>query len=81
MNEITRQETEALVQTWRNRVDAMSYKPGTKTCATLEIEFFVGAFAMLAALGRTYPPMWNVIIMSGRSLSEMLCPSKKENHE
>ena len=61
MNKITREETEALVQTWRNRVDAMSYKPGSKTCATLEIEFFVGAFAMLAALGRNYPPMWNVI--------------------
>jgi hypothetical protein len=81
MNEITRQETEALVQSWRNRVDALGYQPHTKTCAKLEIEFFVGAFSMLATLGRSYPPMWNVIIMSGRSLSETLCPSKKENHE
>jgi len=81
MTEITRQETEALVQSWKNRVEALGYKKGTKTCAKLEIEFFVGAFSMLAALGRSYPPIWNIIIMSGRSLSETLRPDKEASHE
>jgi hypothetical protein len=78
MNEITRQETEALVQSWRNRVDAMAYKRGTKTYTKFETEFFVGAFSLLAAQGRTYPAVWNIIIMSGRSLSETLCPDKPD---
>jgi hypothetical protein len=81
MTEITRQETEALVQSWKNRVEALGYKKGTKTYANLEIEFFVGAFSMLAALGRSYPSFWNIIIMSGRSLSEILCPDKEASHE
>jgi hypothetical protein len=76
MTEITRQETEALVQSWKNRVSTLGYKRGTKTYAKFEIEFFVGAFSLLAALGRTYPQFWN-IIMSGRSLSETLCPDKE----
>jgi hypothetical protein len=77
MIEITRQETEALVQSWNNRVSTLGYKKGTKTYAKFEIEFFVGAFSLLAALGRTYPHFWNIIIMSGRSLSETLCPDKE----
>ena len=81
MTEITRAETEALVQSWKNRVKALGYKKGTKTCAKLEIEFFVGAFSMLAALGRSYPHIWNIIIMSGRSLSETLCPDKEVSRE
>lgn len=52
----------------------MGYKKETKTYSKMEIEFFVGAFAMLAASNRTYPPIWNIIIMSGRSLSETLIP-------
>ena len=59
-------------------METLGYKPGTKTCAKFEIEFFVGAFSMLAALGRTYPAFWNIIIMSGRSLSETLCPDKQQ---
>jgi hypothetical protein len=81
MTEITRQETEALVQSWKNRVKALGYKKATKTYAKFEIEFFVGAFSMLAALGRTYPHLWNTIIMSGRSLSETLCPDKEASRE
>ena len=81
MTEITRPETEALVQSWKNRVEALGYKKGTKTYAKLEIEFFVGAFSMLAALGRSYPEIWNIIIMSGRSLSETLCPDQEASHE
>jgi hypothetical protein len=77
MTEITRPETEALVQSWHARVTALGYKKGTKTYAKFEIEFFVGAFSLLAALGRTYPSFWNLIIMSGRSLSETLCPDKE----
>ena len=70
MTEITRQETEALVEAWRNRAQALGYKPGTKTYAKLEIEFFVGAIAMLFALGRSHPPVWELLIQSGRSISE-----------
>jgi hypothetical protein len=81
MTEITRPETGALVQSWKNRVKALGYKKGTKTYAKLEIEFFVGAFSMLAALGRSYPEIWNIIIMSGRSLSETLCPDQEASHE
>jgi hypothetical protein len=81
MTEITRQETEALVQTWKDRAEALSYRKGSKECAKLEAEFFVGAFAMLAALGRSYPSFWNIIIMSGRSLSQTLCPDKEPTHE
>jgi hypothetical protein len=74
MTEITRQETEALVQAWKNRAQAQGYKPGTKTHAKLEIEFFVGAIATLLALGRSHPPIWELLIRSGRSLSATLCP-------
>jgi len=81
MTEITRPETEALVQSWRARVQTLDYKKGTKTYSKLEIEFFVGAFSMLAAQGRTYPSFWNIIIMSGRSLSETLCPIKEAADE
>jgi hypothetical protein len=81
MIEITRQETEALVQSWKNRVTVLGYKKGTKTYAKFEIEFFVGAFSMLAALGRTYPHVWNIVIMSGRSLSETLYPDKEASCE
>ncbi len=62
-------------------MEILGYKLGTKTCAKFEIEFFVGAFSMLAAFGRTYPAFWNIIIMSGRSLSETLCPDKTEQSE
>ncbi len=81
MTEITRQETHALVQSWKSRVKALSYQPGTKTYAKLEVEFFVGALSMLAALGRSYPHFWNIIIMSGRSLSQTLCPDQEKSHE
>jgi hypothetical protein len=78
MSEITHQETEALVQSWKNRAQAQGYKPGTKTYAKLEIEFFVGAIATLLALGRSFPPIWELLIRSGRSLSATLCPDTKE---
>jgi len=76
MSEITRQETETLVHSWRNRAEAQGYKPGTKTYAKLELEFFVGAIATLLALGRSYPPVWEILIRSGRSLSATLCSAK-----
>ena len=78
MNQITRQETEALVQAWKNRAQAQGYKPGTKTYAKLEVEFFVGAIATLLALGRSHPPVWELLIQSGRSIAETYCPDKKE---
>ena len=81
MTEITRPETEALVQSWKNRVEALGYKKGTKTYAKFEIEFFVGALSMLSALGRSYPSYWIILIISGRSLSETLCPDKEVSHE
>ena len=78
MTEITRQETEALVQSWKNRAQAQGYRPGTKTYAKLEVEFFVGAIATLLALGRSFPPRWELLIRSGRSLSATLCPDRKD---
>jgi hypothetical protein len=78
MTEITRQETESLVQAWKNRAQAQGYKPGTKTYAKLEVEFFVGAIATLLALGRSHPPVWELLIRSGRSISETYCPDEKD---
>jgi len=78
MSPITQQETEALVQAWRNRARSLGYKPGTKTYAKLEVEFFVVAIAPLLALGRTFPPVWELLIRSGRSLSATLCLDKKD---
>lgn len=62
-------------------MDALGYKKGTKTYAKFEIEFFVGALSMLSALGRSYPSYWIILIISGRSLSETLCPEKEASHE
>ena len=76
MSEITKEETETIVLSWRNRAEAQGYKPGTKTYAKLEIEFFVGVIATLLALGRAHPPVWEILIRSGRSLSATLCPPK-----
>ncbi len=45
MTLITPAEIDSLVQTWNERVDALGYKAGTKTCAKLEAEFFVGAIS------------------------------------
>jgi len=81
MTEITRPEIEALVETWNHRADALGYKTGTKTYAKLEVEFFVGAIAALSAVGRSVPPLWSVLIMSGRSLSQTLCPDKEAFRE
>jgi len=78
MTQITRQETDALVQSWKNRAQAQSYKPGTKIYAKLEVEFFVGAIATLLALGRSHPPVWELLIQSGRSISGTYCPDKKD---
>jgi hypothetical protein len=74
MNVITRQEIEALVQSWKNRAQAQGYKKGTKTYSKLEVEFFVGAIATLLALGSSHPPIWEILIMSGRSISETYSP-------
>jgi hypothetical protein len=76
MIEITRQEINALIQSWKNRAQAQGYKKGTKTYAKLEVEFFVGAIATLLALGRSHPPIWELLIQSGRSISETYCPDK-----
>lgn len=62
-------EIEAVVQSWRHRAQAQGYKPGTKTYARYEVEFFVGAIATLLALGRIHPPVWELLIRSGRSIS------------
>jgi hypothetical protein len=76
MSEITRQEIEVLAQSWKNRAQGQGYKPGTKTYAKLEVEFFLGAIATLLALGRSYPPIWELLIRSGRSISETFSPDK-----
>jgi len=78
MNQITRQEIETLVRSWKNRAQAQGYKKGTKTYAKLEVEFFVGAIATLLALGRSHPPVWELLIQSGRSIAETCCPDKKD---
>ena len=78
MIEITRQEINILVQSWKNRAEAQDYKKGTKTYAKLEVEFFIGAIATLLALGRSHPPIWELLIQSGRSISETYCPDKKD---
>jgi hypothetical protein len=81
MIEITRQQIDTLVQSWKNRAQAQGYKKGTKTYAKLEVEFFVGAIATLLALGRSHPPVWELLIQSGRSISETYCPEKEASHE
>ena len=78
MNQITRQEIETLVRSWKNRAQAQGYKKGTKTYAKLEVEFFVGAIATLLALGRSHSPVWELLIQSGRSIAETYCPDKKD---
>jgi hypothetical protein len=77
MTEITRQENNSIVQSWKNRAQAQGYKKGTKTYAKLEVEFFVGAIATLFALGRSHPPVWELLIQSGCSISETYCLDKK----
>ncbi len=52
----------------------MGQRPGTATYAKLELEFFVGVIATLLALGRSFPPAWEIVIRSGRSLSATLRP-------
>jgi hypothetical protein len=74
MSRITSQETEAIVQAWQNRAKAQGYKPGTKTYAKLELEYFVGAIVTLRALGRSHPDIWDLLMLSGRSISATLCP-------
>ncbi len=76
-NSITGSETEALIQVWRDRAQTQGYVKGHKRYADMEVEFFVGAMAMLAASGRSHPPFWYVLIMSGRSLADTLCPSAR----
>jgi hypothetical protein len=78
MNEITWRETEIIIQMWRDRAKEFGYKSGTQTYAKYEVEFFVGAMAMLLASNRTYPSIWNEIIQCGRSLSQTLLPNKEE---
>lgn len=70
MTPITRPEIDALVLSWKNRAEGMEYKPGTKTYAKMEAEFFVGAIAALLALGRSHPSAWELLILSGRSISQ-----------
>jgi hypothetical protein len=76
MSPITQPEVEAIVHTWRTRAEGQGYKPGTATYAKLELEFFVGVIATLLALGRSFPPVWEILIRSGRSLSATLCPQQ-----
>jgi hypothetical protein len=76
MTEITRSETEALIALWKARAHALGYKKGTATARKMESEFFAGAFSTLAALGSSYPHVWNIVIMSERSLSDTLCPDQ-----
>jgi hypothetical protein len=75
MSEITPQEIDSIIQAWRNRAETQGYRPGTSTYAKLELEFFVGVIATLLALGRSFPPAWEIVIRSGRSLSATLRPS------
>jgi hypothetical protein len=39
MTEITRQETEALVQSWKNRVKALGYKKGPRPAQNWKLSF------------------------------------------
>jgi len=79
MNEITRPEIDALVHSWKNRAEGQGYKPGSKTYATREVEFFVGAIATLLAVGRSHPPVWELLIRSGRSISATYSPAISTN--
>jgi hypothetical protein len=74
MSLITSSETESLIRAWTSRAVAQGYKPNPKTYAKLELEFFLGAMTTLRALGRSYPPVWELILMSGRSLSATVRP-------
>ena len=74
MSEITLQQTKALAQAWKHRAKAQDYKKGTRTYAKLEIEFFSGVIAAVLTLGRTYPDVWELLVQSGRSISETYLP-------
>ncbi|MEI9999069.1 MAG: hypothetical protein WDO13_07815 [Verrucomicrobiota bacterium] len=78
MTPITPSEITALVLSWKNRAEALGYKPGTKAYAKLEAEFFVGAMATLLALGRSHPPVWELLVLSGRSISETYSSAKED---
>jgi hypothetical protein len=79
MTLITSSEIAALILSWKNRAEAVGYKPGTKTYAKMEAEFFVGAIATLLALGRSHPPVWELLILSGRSISETYSAATPQN--
>jgi len=78
MTPLTRPEIDALVLSWKNRAEGMDYKPDTKTYAKMEAEFFIGAMAALLALGRSHPPLWELLILSGRSISQT-CAKQTES--
>ena len=80
MKQITRQEIVALVQLWRERAEEQGYRKGSREYARYEIEFFIGAMAMLVVLGNEYPMAWAVVIQSGRSVSDTLNPPENPSN-
>jgi hypothetical protein len=77
MSQITLQQTKTLAQAWKNRAEAQGYKKGTRTHAKLEVEFFAGVIATMLTLGRTHPQVWELLIQSGRSISETYLPDEE----
>lgn len=69
----------AIEQAWKDRAKAQQLKPGTKTYARAEIEFFAGAMAAINAffpdadsrrLSSKVPPIWVINAISGRPIAE-----------
>jgi hypothetical protein len=77
MSQINLEESKALAQAWKNRAQALGYKKGSRTHSKMEAEFFIGAIATRQTFGRAHPPVWELLIQCGRSISETYLPDEK----
>lgn len=73
----------AIEAMWRGRAKEQSLKPGTKTYAKQELEFFTGAMAALNAvfpnekpdqLSAAVPVRWVINALSGRPIAPEIKP-------
>lgn len=55
---------------WEERAASMGYKKGTKKYDHMEVEFFVGAMAMIQTIygEQATPAKWYLMLMSGRNI-------------
>lgn len=60
-----------LANIWKERSDEHGWKPGTKTHAKMQLEFFIGAFAAAETVGIDFPSTALMLIAVGRDSHEM----------